>query len=178
MQNFDCNLEGQKIEKKSQQDGECENLPLDSGHPRLPGERNREGSESSDRELELDTSSLDLCDGTGAFDNRSYCGLARFAPPSVGGFKTPGGGHRRPPHSVSTSPIAAKTPEHRCQVVLLNVRSISKGRLEAWRLHNRAWRLQNRGWRLQNRGLEAPKSRPGGSKSTQELSKTPFFKDM
>ena len=55
MQNFDCNLEGQKIEKEDLQDGECENLPLDSGHPRLPGERNREGSESSDRELELDT---------------------------------------------------------------------------------------------------------------------------
>ena len=49
-------------------------------------------------------------------------------------------------------------------MVLLNVGSITKGRQEAWRLHNRAWRLQNRGWRLQNRGLETPKSRPGGSK--------------
>ena len=55
MQNLDCNLEGQKIEKKGLQDGECENLPLDSGHPRPPGERKREGSESSDRELELGT---------------------------------------------------------------------------------------------------------------------------
>ena len=79
MQNFDCNFEGPKIEKKSRQDGECENLALDSGRPRLPGERNREGSESSDRGLELDTSSLDLCDRTGAFDKRSYCDLARFA---------------------------------------------------------------------------------------------------
>ena len=85
MQSLKCNLEGQKIEKKGLQAADGANLPLDSGHPRLPGERNREGSESSDRELELDTSSLELCDGTGAFDNRSYCGSARFAPPSVGG---------------------------------------------------------------------------------------------
>ena len=28
-------------------------------------------------------------------------------------MKTPGGGHRRPPHSVSTSPIAVRTRKHR-----------------------------------------------------------------
>ena len=53
MQNLACNLEGQKIEKKSLQDGECENLPLDSGHPRPPGERKREGSESLTENLSL-----------------------------------------------------------------------------------------------------------------------------
>ena len=56
----------------------------------------------------------------------------------------------------------ARILSHICQVVLLNVGSLTKGRQEAWRLHNRAWRLQNRSWKLQNQGLEIPKSRPGG----------------
>ena len=66
---------------------------------------------------------------------------------------------------------------HVCQVVLLNVGSISKGRLEAWRLHNRAWRLQNRGWRLQNRGLEALKSSSGASKIQPGALQDAFLKD-
>ena len=70
-----------------------------------------------------------------------------------------------------------KTVPHLSSCVL-NVGSITKGVQEAWRLHNRAWRLQNRGWRLQNRGLEAPKSRPGGSKIEPRARQDAIVKDV
>ena len=63
--------------------------------PELLGRDNREGSKSLDKIL-----SLALRGGFQDFDDRDHgYGLARFAPPSVGGgLKTPRGGTPPPPH--------------------------------------------------------------------------------
>jgi len=92
-------------------------------------------------------------------------------------WRPPGGGHRRPPHSVSTSPIAARTRKHR------HSRQTSRGSARSWPLFvlerpNDAgqvggkvfatkekpsgivWNVQN----LRKSSPDPPKSRPGAFK--------------
>ena len=106
-------------------------------------------------------------------------------------LKTPGGGHRRPPHSVSTSPIAVRTQKHR------HSRQTSCGSARSRPLFAREWpndagqvggkalprrkspqasfvtskTFENRARTLLNRALGPPKLSP-------EPSKTLFLKDV
>ena len=77
MQNLDCNLEGQKIEKKGLQGADGANLPLRSGHP-PPGW----GEKERGQELLI----TDLI-------------VVQHASHTFGGrrIETPRGGHCRPP---------------------------------------------------------------------------------
>ena len=153
------------------------NTKAGDGSRRTHGNRGgKRKKETADKEGEADANALPGQTGEGKGDGKGGKGEFKGSCYNCGTW-----GHSARFCSSKGKGPKGRNPKSRSlfhirQVVLLNVGGLTKGRQEAWRLHNRAWRLQNRGWRLQNRALEAPKSRPGGSQIEPRALQDAIFK--